>query len=124
MSSLETNAMSLSSVVDGVILLQYIERNQRVEKLLNVLKMRGCNHSKDIFRYTIETGGLKIGQRYGAPEPKIAEFERFDDLFGFLFIRLETIIIKHYSMCMSPYNSLTIYLFFPQLFFKNKHCIQ
>ncbi|MFW6343755.1 MAG: ATPase domain-containing protein [Sediminispirochaetaceae bacterium] len=68
LSSLETNAMRLSSVVDGVILLQYVERNQRVEKLLNVLKMRGCNHSKDIFKYTIETGGLKIGRRYGAEE--------------------------------------------------------
>ncbi|MFO7848502.1 MAG: circadian clock protein KaiC [Spirochaetia bacterium] len=68
LSSLETNTMRLSSVVDGVILLQYVERERRVEKLLTVLKMRGCNHSKDIFKYTIEAGGLKLGERFGPAE--------------------------------------------------------
>ena len=64
LSALETNTMRLSSVVDGVILLQYVERKQRVEKLLNILKMRGCSHSKDIFQYEIETGGLSIGKKF------------------------------------------------------------
>lgn len=64
MSALETNAMRLSSVADGIILLQYVEREQKVEKLLNILKMRGCNHSRDIILYEIERGGLKIGERF------------------------------------------------------------
>jgi circadian clock protein KaiC len=64
LSALETNTMRLSSVVDGVILLQYVERKQRVEKLLNILKMRGCSHSKDIFQYEIEAGGLSIGKKF------------------------------------------------------------
>ncbi len=64
LSALETNTMRLSSVVDGVILLQYVERKQRVEKLLNILKMRGCSHSKDIFQYEIEAGGLTIGKKF------------------------------------------------------------
>jgi hypothetical protein len=40
------------------------ERKQRVEKLLNILKMRGCRHSKDIFQYEIETGGLALGKKF------------------------------------------------------------
>ncbi|MFP4175966.1 MAG: RAD55 family ATPase [Candidatus Brocadiia bacterium] len=52
--------MRLSSIVDGVILLQYVEREKKVGKLLTVLKMRGCNHSRDIVPFEIETGGLRI----------------------------------------------------------------
>jgi circadian clock protein KaiC len=64
LGALETNNMRLSSVVDGVILLQYVERQQRVEKVLNVLKMRGCRHSRDLFQYEIEVGGLRIGEKF------------------------------------------------------------
>ncbi len=64
LSALETNTMRLSSVVDGVILMQYVEREQQVEKLLNVLKMRGCRHSRDIFHYEIVKGGIKLGERF------------------------------------------------------------
>lgn len=61
LGSLQTNVMRLSSIVDGVILLQYIETDQKVRKLINVLKMRGCNHSRDIVLFEIETGGMRIG---------------------------------------------------------------
>ena len=64
LGSLETNSMRLSSVVDGVILLQYVERQQRVEKVLNVLKMRGCRHSRDLYQYEIEIGGLRLGEKF------------------------------------------------------------
>ena len=66
LGTLETNSMRLSSVTDGIILLQYVEREQRVEKLLNVLKMRGCNHSREIIKYEIITGGLQIGEKFGS----------------------------------------------------------
>ena len=64
LSGLETNSMRLSSVVDGIVLMQYVQRQQRVEKLLTVLKMRGGNHSRDIFKYEIERGGLVLGSKF------------------------------------------------------------
>lgn len=64
LSSLETNEMRLSSVLDGIILLVYVERGQRVKRIFNVLKMRGSRHSPDIFHYEINNKGIIFGDRY------------------------------------------------------------
>ncbi|MFC1347924.1 MAG: hypothetical protein G8D58_00755 [gamma proteobacterium symbiont of Phacoides pectinatus] len=53
LGSLTTNALRLSSIVDGIILLRYVERDQGVHKLLTILKLRGSAHVKDILRYEI-----------------------------------------------------------------------
>jgi circadian clock protein KaiC len=54
----------LSSAVDGVVLLRYVERGQRVKKLVNVLKMRGTRHDRCIHMYEIEDGGIRIGDKF------------------------------------------------------------
>ncbi len=64
LSGLVTNEMRLSSVTDGIIMLLFVERGQKIRKLLTVLKMRGSQHSKEIFSYEIEKGGIKIGEKY------------------------------------------------------------
>jgi len=64
LSNLLTNEMRLSSITDGIILLLYVERGQSVKKMLNVLKLRGSAHSKEVFRYEIEKGGIKMGEKY------------------------------------------------------------
>jgi circadian clock protein KaiC len=64
LSGLITNEMRLSSIIDGIVMLLYVERGQRIKKLLTVLKMRGIRHSRDIFNYEIETGGIKMGEKY------------------------------------------------------------
>jgi len=64
LSSMATNEMRLSSIVDGIIMLRYVEREQTVMKLLNILKLRGSVHAKDIFRYEIDTGGIRLGERF------------------------------------------------------------
>lgn len=64
LSSLVTNEMRLSSVTDGIIMLLFVERGQEIKKLLSVLKMRGSQHSKGIFNFEIETGGIKMGEKY------------------------------------------------------------
>lgn len=66
MGGMATNEMRLSSIVDGIILLRYVERKQSVTKLLNILKLRGSVHSKDIFEYDIGTGGILVGERFSA----------------------------------------------------------
>jgi circadian clock protein KaiC len=64
LSNLVTNEMSLSSIIDGLIMLLYVERGQSVKKMLNILKLRGSGHSKEVFRYEIEKGGIKVGEKY------------------------------------------------------------
>lgn len=64
LSNLSSNEMRLSSITDGIMMLLYVERGQNVKKMLNVLKLRGSAHSRDIFRYEIEKGGIKMGEKY------------------------------------------------------------
>jgi circadian clock protein KaiC len=64
LSNLMTNEMRISSMTDGIIMLLYVERGQNVKKMLNVLKLRGSAHSKEVFRYEIAKGGIKMGEKY------------------------------------------------------------
>jgi len=64
LSSLSTTHMRLSSLTDGIVMLLFVERGQKVKKLINVLKLRGSNHSKEILSYEIEKGGIKMGVKY------------------------------------------------------------
>jgi circadian clock protein KaiC len=64
LGTLTTNEIRISSIADGVIMLLYVERGQSVKKMLNILKLRGSAHSRNIFRYEIEKGGIKMGEKY------------------------------------------------------------
>jgi circadian clock protein KaiC len=64
LSNLVTNEMRLSSITDGIIMLLYVERGQSVKKMMNILKLRGSAHSKEVFRYSIEKGGIRMGEKY------------------------------------------------------------
>jgi circadian clock protein KaiC len=50
----------LSFVVDGIILLRYIEIDSAIQRGMVVLKMRGSDHIKEIRSYTIERGGINV----------------------------------------------------------------
>jgi circadian clock protein KaiC len=50
----------LSFLVDCIILLRYVEIESTMQRAIVVLKMRGSNHVKEIRRYEIGTGGLKV----------------------------------------------------------------
>jgi KaiC/GvpD/RAD55 family RecA-like ATPase len=65
LSSVELTHIRVSSLVDGLVLLVFVERERRVEMALNVLKMRGVHHSKGVYAYRIDKGGLKIEGVYG-----------------------------------------------------------
>ena len=62
--SLSSNEMRLSSIIDAIIILRYVERKQSIAKLLNILKMRGTIHDKSIFQYEIEKSGFELGERF------------------------------------------------------------
>jgi circadian clock protein KaiC len=56
--------LRLSSAVDGIIILRYVEQGGEVKKALNILKLRGSEHDKRIFAFTIGRGGLVIGEPF------------------------------------------------------------
>jgi len=64
LSNVETNEMRISSLADGLVMLLYVERGQSVRRLLNVLKLRGSQHSKEVFRYEIRKGKIVIQGKY------------------------------------------------------------
>ena len=46
---------NLSTLTDGIIMLRYVEMQGKLESVINVLKMRGSDHVKDLRRYMITT---------------------------------------------------------------------
>jgi circadian clock protein KaiC len=50
----------LGFIVDGVILMRYVEVNSAMQKAITVLKMRGINHDRMIHRFVTEKNGIKI----------------------------------------------------------------
>ncbi len=49
-----------SMLVDTLLLLRYIQIENKVGKVLLVLKSRGSNHSKELREYVIEQGGIRL----------------------------------------------------------------
>jgi circadian clock protein KaiC len=45
----------------NVILLRYIEMNSATGRALSVVKMRNSDHTKDVYRFTIDADGLVVG---------------------------------------------------------------
>lgn len=54
----------VSIIVDGIILMKYVEMESEIQRAISVLKMRGCNHDKSIRRYTIDNRGINISARF------------------------------------------------------------
>jgi circadian clock protein KaiC len=59
-SVMQTNQFRLSSITDGIIIMRYIQSGKKISKILNVIKMRGVNHSRDIIPYEIGQKGIVI----------------------------------------------------------------
>lgn len=51
----------VSFIADNVILLRHVELSGRMEHAINILKVRGSSHSKDIRRFIITNDGIRIG---------------------------------------------------------------
>ena len=50
----------LSFLVDVIILMRYVEIDSAIQRAILVLKMRGSGHAKEIRRYVIEPGGVRV----------------------------------------------------------------
>lgn len=55
---------ALSFLTDGIILLRYVEVESEIQQAIVVLKLRGSDHAHEIRHYTIDEGGLIIGEPF------------------------------------------------------------
>ena len=55
---------NLSVVVDGIIVLRYVEMDSYITKAISVLKIRGSEQDKALRRYEISAKGIKIGSPF------------------------------------------------------------
>jgi circadian clock protein KaiC len=58
-----SGGLHMSTVADAIVVLQYVADHGRVGRAINVLKVRGSDHDKDIRAFTIDDGGMRIGER-------------------------------------------------------------
>jgi circadian clock protein KaiC len=54
----------ISTITDSIILLRYVELFGEMRRGLTILKMRGSEHEKRIREFTIDNGGMHIGQPF------------------------------------------------------------
>jgi circadian clock protein KaiC len=59
-----TDRGGLSFIVDGILLLRYVEVESAIQRAIVVLKMRGSDHAKEIRRFEIRRGGLVVGEAF------------------------------------------------------------
>lgn len=75
-------------LVDGYVMLRYVELDSVMRKAILVLKMRGSHHARDIRQYEITGGGLRVETKFeghqrimsGYALPSMAE--AFEEAFG------------------------------------------
>ena len=76
-SLMEDETGHLLYVVDGVILLSYVETDSAMCRALTILKMRGADHAKDIRQYEIGEGGITLQERFKGQEAILSGAPRF-----------------------------------------------
>ncbi len=59
---------TLPFLVDAVMIMRYVEVDSSMQRAIAVIKMRGSAHQKEIRRFEIEHGGLKIGEPFTGRE--------------------------------------------------------
>jgi circadian clock protein KaiC len=81
----------ISTITDSIILLRYVELYGEMRRGITVLKMRGSPHDKQIREFSIDNGGMHIGNPFRnvtgilAGNPRQAppgELDRVENLFG------------------------------------------
>jgi circadian clock protein KaiC len=70
----------LSIIVDGIILMKYLELESEIQRAISVLKMRGVDHDKGIWRYNITDQGIQVRSRFEGAEGVMAGAARMSTI--------------------------------------------
>lgn len=54
----------ISTLTDSIILLRYVEYLGQMRRTITLLKMRGSAHDREIREFTIDAGGMQIGEPF------------------------------------------------------------
>ncbi len=54
----------ISTITDAILLLRYVEIAGSLRRGMAVIKMRGSQHDKDVYEYTINASGLTVGEQF------------------------------------------------------------
>ncbi len=77
-----------SHIVDGIIMIRYVEIGSEMKKAMNILKLRGSKHKQEIMEYDITSEGIVIEAKFegmegvmtGSPRKTISDrVEKFFD---------------------------------------------
>ncbi|MCD6359800.1 MAG: extracellular solute-binding protein [Armatimonadetes bacterium] len=74
------SSQHLSIIVDGIILMKYLELESEIQRAISVLKMRGTSHDKGIWRYSIDDQGIKVLGRFEGAEGVMAGAARISTI--------------------------------------------
>jgi circadian clock protein KaiC len=55
------NESLVSTVTDNLITMRHVEMQGELQQVLNIVKIRGSSHSKELIEYNITADGIKIG---------------------------------------------------------------
>lgn len=59
-----TGGLAISSMVDSIIIMRYVELASEIRRALSVLKAHYVDHDKEIREYVIGPGGLKLEEKF------------------------------------------------------------
>ena len=59
-TAMQFSHYAISFLTDDIIRLRYVEIDGQLRKIIVIIKMRGCNHSKDIREYVITDEGMVV----------------------------------------------------------------
>ena len=66
--SLSVTEAGMSFLVDGIVLLRYVEIESSMRKALVILKLRGSDHSKELREFVITSQGIKVAAPFAQYE--------------------------------------------------------
>lgn len=59
-----TGGVAVSSQVDSIIVMRYVELSSEMRRAVSVLKARCVNHDKQIREYDIQRGGIQLRDKF------------------------------------------------------------
>ena len=82
--SLSVTEAGMSFLVDGIVLLRYVEIESSMRKALVILKLRGSDHSKELREFMITSQGIKVAAPFAQYEGVVTGAPRKLTTNGFM----------------------------------------
>lgn len=58
---IKSDPLGLNAISDGILMLRFLEQKDTIGKILNILKLRGSEHKRELIGYEIDKNGFQLG---------------------------------------------------------------